>query len=159
MKKVGKSNTQAVLRLGDPISKTNRNITAEIWFSYLEVVDKLREKGLTFVGPIKKCKREIPLEFLPQRNKEYGSSIQGFVKEKLLLSYVPKKNRVVLLISSKLHSACFDFESGRLEIIAMYKSTKPVADTLDPKCSSYSKVAKHAAGPCRFSELCWILPE
>jgi hypothetical protein len=70
--------TQAVLRLVGTISETNRNVKADIWFSSLEVVYKLGEKGLIFVGPIKKYKRVIPTEFLPHRNKEPSNSIYGF---------------------------------------------------------------------------------
>jgi len=105
------------LRLVGHIAKTNRNTTTNILFSCLEVFDKLTEKGLTFVGTIKENKRS---EFLPHRNKEPCVSIYGFVWAKMLLSYVPKKNRAVLLISSRNHSACND----------------PV-DTLDQKWARY----------------------
>jgi hypothetical protein len=84
-KKLRKS-TQAVLRLVGSISKTNRNITAKIWFSSLKVVYKLREMGLNFVGPIKTYKRAIAARLLWHKNKEPGNSIYDFVKDKMLLS-------------------------------------------------------------------------
>jgi hypothetical protein len=51
-------------------------------------------------------------------NKESCISIYGFVKAKMLLSYVSKKNRALLLISSRHHSACVDPESGKAGIVA-----------------------------------------
>jgi hypothetical protein len=67
IKKTHEKATQAVLRLVGPVSKTNRNIAADIWFSSLEVVNKLTEKGLTFVGAIKKIQKGNCSRFLPHR--------------------------------------------------------------------------------------------
>lgn len=92
-------------------------------FSCLDVFDKLTEKGLTFVGKIKGNKSA---EFLPHSNKEPCIAIYGFVKAKMLLSHVPKKNRTVLLISSRHYSACVDPGSGKAGIIATCN-----ADNLD----------------------------
>lgn len=36
------------------IMKTNRNITGDNWFSSVELVDKLKEHGLTYVGTMRK---------------------------------------------------------------------------------------------------------
>ena len=92
--------TQSIMRLSKPIINTNRNITADNWFSSLELSEKLRENGLTYVGTIRKNKREIPPSFLPQKNKIVGSTLYGFTKNTTLVSHVPKKNKAVLLISS-----------------------------------------------------------
>jgi hypothetical protein len=48
--------TKAVLRLVGHISKTNMNIKADILIYSLEVFNKLTEKGLIFVGTLKKGK-------------------------------------------------------------------------------------------------------
>lgn len=48
--------TQAVLRLVRPIQNTNRNITADNWFSSVELVQELQNRGLTYVGTLKKIK-------------------------------------------------------------------------------------------------------
>lgn len=52
--------TQSVLRLSKPIQGSNRNITADNWFSSIELVELLKKKKLTYVGTNKKNKREIP---------------------------------------------------------------------------------------------------
>lgn len=46
--------TQSVLRLTRPIANSNRNITADNWFSSMEVVEELRKRRLTYVGMLKK---------------------------------------------------------------------------------------------------------
>jgi len=61
--------TQAVLRLSKLIEGTNRNITADNWFSSIELVEHLKKRGLTYVGTLRKNKREIPPEFLPKKKK------------------------------------------------------------------------------------------
>lgn len=45
--------TQSVVRLSKPISKSNRNITADNWFTSLEATDELERMGLTYVGTMR----------------------------------------------------------------------------------------------------------
>lgn len=53
--------TQAILRLVKPIENSNRNVTADNWFSSLELVEELTKRSLTYIGTEKK----INLKFLP----------------------------------------------------------------------------------------------
>ena len=46
--------TQSVLRLCKDFEKTNRNITADNWFSSVELMEQLKERGLTYLGTLKK---------------------------------------------------------------------------------------------------------
>lgn len=130
--------TQTVLRLVKPIAQTNRNITADNWYSSIELVDELKKIGLTYVGTIKKNKRQIPAEFLPTRKREINSTAFGFQKDKTMVSFVPKKNKAVLLISSMHHQRVIDKETNKPEIIMFYNKTKAGVDALDEKCSLYS---------------------
>jgi hypothetical protein len=59
--------TKAVLRLVGQISKTNRNIKADILFFFVEVFGKLTEKGLIFVGTLKKQKGSSSRIFAAQK--------------------------------------------------------------------------------------------
>ncbi|CAK1592255.1 unnamed protein product [Parnassius mnemosyne] len=116
--------TQNVLQLAAPLFGTNRNITVDNWFSSIELVDKLIEKGVTYVGTVRKNKREIPPDFLPNRQREIGSTLFGFVKDKTLASYAPKNNQSVVMISSMRHDKSINEVSGKPEIIEFYNSTK-----------------------------------
>lgn len=140
--------TQNVLKLAEPLFGTKRNITADNWFSSVELVDKLLEHNLTYVGTMRKNKREIPSEFLPKKEREVGSTLFGFVKDKTLASYVPKRNSSVVMISSMHHDNSIDDTSGKPEIIIFYNSTKGGVDALDQKCANYSVSRRTQRWPC-----------
>ncbi|GBP02352.1 PiggyBac transposable element-derived protein 4 [Eumeta japonica] len=46
--------TQAVLRLITPIENSNRNVTADNWFSSIELVNFSKQRRISFVGTLKK---------------------------------------------------------------------------------------------------------
>ncbi|CAH2107383.1 unnamed protein product [Euphydryas editha] len=129
--------TQCVLRLAKPIMRTNRNITADNYFSSIEVCLELKKNGLTYVGTLKKNKREIPPEFLDKK-REVHSTMYGFTKELTLLSYVPKKKKTVQMISSMHHEESIDSTKSIPEIISFYNATKGGVDSLDEKCAKYT---------------------
>ena len=97
--------TQSVLRLVKPIENSNRNVTADNWFSSTPLAEILLQKRLTYLGTLKKNKREIPSEFKPNKNRAVGSSLYGFTKDLTLVSYVPKKDKAVILLSFCHHHA------------------------------------------------------
>ncbi|CAK1591007.1 unnamed protein product [Parnassius mnemosyne] len=130
--------TQSVLRLIKPIENTNRNVTADNWFSSIPLAEMLLKKGLTYLGTLKKNKREIPPEFMPSKNRAVESSLHGFTKDLTLLSFVPKKDKAVILISSCHHSASTDTETRKPTIIVDYNHTKGGVDEIDKKCAIYS---------------------
>lgn len=136
-RKFGKP-TQSVVRLAAPIVGTNRNITADNWFSSIELVTELGKRKLTYTGTLKKNKREIPKEFYPDKTREVGSSKYGYTKDMTLLSYVPKKSKAVILVSSMHHSKYTDMTNNKPEIISFYNATKSGVDTMDMKCANYS---------------------
>lgn len=130
--------TQSVIRLCQPIIRSNRNITADNWFTSMELVEELLKRNLTYVGTVKRNKREIPLEFLQHPDRPVPSVIYGFKKDSTLLSFVPKKNRAVILLSSMHQTASVDARKNKPEIISYYNSTKCGVDLLDMKCSVFS---------------------
>lgn len=130
--------SQAVIRLVKPIEGSNRNVTGDNWFSSIELINELKKRGLTYVGTLRKSKREVPNEFLPNPRREVNSCLYGFTNTITLLSFVPKKRRAVLLVSSMHHSAFSDPNTGKPEIIEYYNNTKGGVDSLDQKCSNYS---------------------
>lgn len=95
--------TQSVVRLCKPIVGSNRNVTADIWFSSIEVIDELQRRQLTYVGTVKKDKKAIPNEFLPSPDRPIMSALFGFRNQNTMVSFVPKKNNTVILMSS-MHS-------------------------------------------------------
>lgn len=57
--------TQAVLKLTKPLHGTNRNVTADNWFSSIELVNLLMAKKLTYVGTLKKTKGKFQRSSYP----------------------------------------------------------------------------------------------
>lgn len=130
--------TQSVIRLAKSLFQSNRNITADNWFSSIELAEYLLKNKITFVGTLKKNKRELPPEFLPTKGRKIGETIYGFTKNITILSHTPKKNKVVIAMSTMHHTEATDLETGKPEIIAFYNLTKGGVDAIDEKCAKYS---------------------
>ncbi|KAJ8929064.1 hypothetical protein NQ314_018282 [Rhamnusium bicolor] len=130
--------TQAVLYLTKPLYHTNRSVTFDNWFTSIELVKILKERGLTCIGTLKKNKKEIPPAFLPNKNREVGTSLYGFTRDITILSYVPKKNKAVILLSSSHHHKGDDLNLKKPYIITDYNFTKGGVDALDEKCAKFS---------------------
>jgi len=143
-----------VTRLTAHLKGTCRNLTTDNWYtSYPLAVSLLKDK-ITLVGTLKKNKREIPVEFLPNKKKEVSSSMFGFQKQVTLVSFTPKKNKSVLLLSTMHNDASVDTETKKPEIIHFYNSTKGGVDTVDQLCGNYSVSRRTRRWPlCIFFQL------
>lgn len=97
---------------------------------------------------MKKNEKEIPAEFLPQKERRVGSAIYAFQGDTTLLSVVPKKNKAVILVSSMHHEIESNPDALKPEMVAYYNKTKGGVDTLDMKTSIYMQpTGKLADGP------------
>ncbi|XP_033218236.1 piggyBac transposable element-derived protein 4-like [Belonocnema kinseyi] len=56
--------TCCVIKLCEKIENTNRNVTTDNWFSLYELSEELAQRKLTYVGTMRKNKREIPPELI-----------------------------------------------------------------------------------------------
>ena len=110
--KLSNSAQEVVLRLTEPVKGTNRNITGDNWFSSIPLIERLKENKLTYVGTLRKNEREIPKEFISSTGRSIKSSLFGFQNDKTLVSYYPKRNKVVLLVSSMHHHDSIDSDTG-----------------------------------------------
>lgn len=127
-----------VERLVAPISGSGRNVTTDRWFTSKELADDLlANHNLTLVGTIRSNRRQIPLEFVA-KGLPVGASLFGYQKNATLVSYIPKKNKTVLLLSTLHDDGKIDEESGKPEIIMCYNNTKSGVDVLDKLCASYN---------------------
>jgi hypothetical protein len=130
--------TQTVLRLSAPILNTNRNITCDNFFTSIDTVDVLNSNGLTVVGTMRQNKSIIPKELLSNRDRRVGSSVHCFSNKMTLVSYVPKKNKAVVLISSMHNTSELHPTTRKPEIICFYNKTKCGVDLMDMKCATFS---------------------
>lgn len=136
--KVSNSPFDIVLRLCDAIKDSGRNLTIDNWFTSIPLVEKLlKDYKLTVIGTLRKNKPELPLEFSNPAHPP-GASMFGFTKDLTLVSYIPKKKKNVLLLSSLHHDDNIDRDSGKPEIIIDYNKTKGGVDTVDRLCANYN---------------------
>ncbi|XP_035230233.1 uncharacterized protein LOC118202186 [Stegodyphus dumicola] len=110
------------------------------WYMSIPSANELlKNHKLTCVGTLRKDKRETPQEFPPNKNRPLYSSLFGFrAKELTLTSYVPKKNKSVLVLSSMHEDNQIDLLSKEQlkPEITFYNSTKGGVDTVDELCGN-----------------------
>lgn len=132
---------QITLRLVQPVEGTNRNITGDNWFTSLSLVNNLKRKKLTYIGTIRKNRREVPSEFVSQRRAESNSSLFGFKDDCTIVSYCERKKKPVVLLSSMHHDDAIDESTGELKkpvIISDYNRTKIGVDIIDQMIQNYN---------------------
>lgn len=100
-------------RLAEPLYRTGRNITAENWFTDIDLVEFLFTKRLYCVGTMKKNKRQIPIPLLNVKGRPVTSSMFPFRDNTTLVSYITKKQRNVIAIS-RMH---FENEIDNTQVI------------------------------------------
>lgn len=83
--------TQSVLRLISPIEGSNRNVTADNWFSSIELVNILKEKRLTFVGTLKKISVRFRLSSNHQDSDQFSPRYLDLPKISLYLLMYQRK--------------------------------------------------------------------
>ncbi|XP_031346863.1 piggyBac transposable element-derived protein 4-like [Photinus pyralis] len=114
-------------------------ITMDNFFTSLELAEELVDKKLTLCGTLRRNKAYIPADFLPSRNRPIYSSIFGFQSEVSMVSYVPKVNRAVILLSTEHRDMGISQETHKKpDVIMHYNATKGAVDTLDKMVAEYS---------------------
>jgi Transposase IS4 len=128
-----------VKRLVRPWMNTGRNITMDNYFTSIELANDLLAVRTTIVGTVRKNRRDIPAEMQASRKRVEKSSIFGFDNQLTLTSYVPKKGKAVIMLSSMHHDDTIDAgNNSKPEIIAYYNSKKSGVDNLDHLIGLYT---------------------
>lgn len=151
----GKSSNGREINQGERVVKdlsfkfkdTGRNIVTDNFFSTFALAKFLSEWNLTFVGTMKKNKTCIPKEMLANTSREPLSTIFGFHDNVTMCSYVPKKNKAVVLLST-LHNTktITDDSKKKPEIIQHYNKTKGGVDLMDKMAGAFTKRKTAMAG-------------
>lgn len=136
--KMSNSPKEVVSRLSQPIFGTGRNITCDNWFTSFQLLQFLKEKKLSLLGTIRKNKPQLPPEFVNTKNRPINSNSFCFTQNCTLVSYIPKKGKNVILISSLHNDNEVDEDSGKPEIILEYNRLKSGVDVVDKLCATYN---------------------
>jgi len=137
-----------VRKLSESIHHTQRNITCDNWFMSVNLMRTMKnDYDLTVVGTLRKNKREIPISFT--RAASAGTARYAYSEKNTLLSYSPKKNKVVLLLSSFHERGRLDNVAQIPEIVTFYNRTKGGTDTFDQMCHAYTTARVTGRWPLR----------
>lgn len=140
-----------VKRLVHPGLNTGRTITTDNYFTSAELSEDLLGAQTTLVRTMRRNKKEIPPELQSNRQRPEESSIFCFDRQLTLVSYVPKKGRVVILLSSMHHDkAVNDEQKKKPDIILYYNKTKGGVDRMDQMLKTYSCRRKIKRWPMTF---------
>ena len=127
-----------VLDLVKPLYDSNKTITIDNFFTSVQLAKELQMQKLTVIGILRKNEPEIPEKFQSDKSRAVGSSLFGFHDYLTLVSFLPKQNKAVSLLSSKHHDNLVDKKSGKLNIILDYNKAKGAVDTVDEMCHKYT---------------------
>ena len=118
---------------------SGRNVTCDNFFTSYELEWRLLERNLTMVGTLRKNKAELPPALLESNGRQALSSRFAFTPTATLVSYLAKKNKNVLLLST-LHTEgnINDRRDRKPAVILDYNCNKGGVDNLDKVVSTYS---------------------
>lgn len=100
--------------------------------------------------PSEKNKRELPPQFANVRDRSERTSMFGFSPTTTIVSYIPKKHKNVILVSTMHHDAKIESDTvdkTKPHIVTFYNSTKGGVDTADELCETYSMTRKSCHWP------------
>lgn len=137
-----------VLDLVYDLKKSGRNITADNFFITEELSSKLLKMNLTLVGTVRSNKRFLPLNMKADKNRKVMSTNFAFSQDITLCSYVPKKNKAVILLSTMHNKPITDQNAPfKPEIMQYYNQTKSGVDIMDKMVNEYSVKRKTKRWP------------
>ncbi|XP_064841881.1 piggyBac transposable element-derived protein 4-like [Oncorhynchus masou masou] len=118
---------------------SGRNVTCDNFFTSYDLGQWLLERNLTMVGTVRKNKAELPPALLESRGRQVLSSRFAFTPTATLVSYLAKKNKNVLLLST-LHTEghISDRRDRKPAVILDYNCNKGGVDNLDKVVGTYS---------------------
>ena len=115
------------------------NITVDNFFCSYSLGQQLLKKNLTLLGTIRKNRHEVPKSYAKTKDRELYSSIFAFTDTTTLVSYLAKKSKIVLLLSTMHHdNNVQEDEKRKPEMILDYNKTKVGVDVADQMMKHYS---------------------
>ncbi|XP_056117511.1 piggyBac transposable element-derived protein 4-like isoform X1 [Rhinichthys klamathensis goyatoka] len=114
-------------------------ITCDNFFTSYALGEELLRRKMTMIGTVRSNKPELPPALLSVKGRARFSSMFAFTETHALVSYCPRKNKNVLLMST-LHrdAAISNKDHKKPEIILDYNKTKGGVDNLDKLVATYT---------------------
>lgn len=83
-----------------PYKGSGRNVTTDNFFTTLQLVNVLNSWNMTLVGTVRSNKTFLPPNMQASKNREIFSTNFAFRNNCTVCSYVPKKKKAVIFLSS-----------------------------------------------------------
>jgi hypothetical protein len=138
--------TQAVLDLVPSVSRTNRNITTDNYYTSIPLAMELKSRKLTLVDTMKKNNACIPPSFLAKADEGTVQYAFDHANNFTLLSVAPKKNKRVVFLSTMHSEKEREKDAGKEEIKVFYNHERGGVDSHDQMCSFYTTARKKNVG-------------
>ena len=139
--------TKVVKSLAKTLYHAGRNITADNYFTDFALASELLLKKTTYIGTLRKNKSDISPVLQANKTRRIGSTFFGCDNDTTLVSFVPKKSKSVLLVSTMHNDDKIDDQTGKPDITWHYNQTKGAADQM---CHTYSVQRKIERWPLAY---------
>eukprot|EP00064_Thunnus_orientalis_P011091 superscaffoldBa00001567_g11121 len=114
-------------------------VTCDNFFTSYALAEELLKRKIALVGTVRKTKTELPPQLLQTRQRAPLSSLFAFTRTHTAVSYIPKRGKIVLLLSTKHREpAVSDTEKKKPTIFTDYNRCKGGVDNMDKLVSIYS---------------------
>ncbi|XP_070836495.1 large ribosomal subunit protein uL3 isoform X1 [Chaetodon trifascialis] len=114
-------------------------VTCDHFFTSYELGEELLRRKMAMVGTLRRSKPELPPELLEVRQRAILSSVFAFTATHTAVSYLPRRGRNVILLSTKHREPAISNEAHRKpQIILDYNRNKGGVDNLDKIIGTYS---------------------
>ena len=133
-----------VIKLCSVYFDTGRDIYVDRYFTSHGLVLNLLQHNLSLIGTIMPNRREVPSQFKAAKRREVESTktLYDHSNNILLLPYVPKRNKKVLMMSSSHFSISITDCHKKPTVMTDCNQHKGGVDTLDENCEEFSCLRK-----------------
>lgn len=142
---------RVVCDLLKPMYNSGRSVTTDNFFTSVELAEYLLTKKITLLGTIRKNKPDTPSELCSTTGREAFSSRFAFYDKRIaMVSYMPKKNKMVHVLSTQhLDDEVSNEEQKKPIMILDYNSTKGAVDNADKLTREYTCSRRTSRWPLR----------
>lgn len=123
----------------------NRTVTTDNFFTSYSLAAELKKRRMTLLGTVRKNKTFVPLKLLNVKSKpaNYSEFLFDHLMPATMVTYKPKKNRLVLLLSTKhMTNNISEHYNNKPQMILDYNATKGGVDVLDQMVDTFRSKRK-----------------
>lgn len=142
--RVKDDSSSIVHRLLQQVKDSHCNVTCDDRYTTYSLAVALLKKNITFLGAMGKTHDQVPTCFLPSKQRPVGNSCFGFRDDATLVSYVPKRGKAIIVLSTRHRYAEINSHTNVPRIVEEYNAARGALDAVEQTCTTYSvsKVTK-----------------